>query len=229
MRLQSMQLNCRTQICSRTADPYTQNVINATLPIMQQNLGLQQNQQQNAANSANAFGGSRQGIQQGVTQAQGAQNMAQMAQQLNQANFAQAQQAGLSDVSAQNQVGLANQQNQRANLGRQNTDLLANQRRQRRRFTASTRCADIQSKRRPAAGRARQSSLGRSGHARQSADAEQCRQFRHVDLSKRFRAAGAGARTRSMRNWPSSVRPSSYPQQQLGVMESSLGMTPYGT
>ena len=43
-------------------NPYTQNVINATLPIMQQNLGLQQNQQQNAANSANAFGGSRQGI-----------------------------------------------------------------------------------------------------------------------------------------------------------------------
>ena len=81
-------------------NPYTQNVINATLPIMQQNLGLQQNQQQNAANSSNAFGGSRQAIQQGVTQAQGAQNMAQMAQQLNQANFGQAQQAGLSDVSA---------------------------------------------------------------------------------------------------------------------------------
>ena len=63
-------------------NPYTQSVINKTLPIMQQNLGLQQNQQQNAANSANAFGGSRQGVQQGVTQAQGAQNMAQMAAQL---------------------------------------------------------------------------------------------------------------------------------------------------
>ena len=58
-------------------NPYTQNVINSTLPIMQQNLGLQQNQQQNAANSSNAFGGSRQAIQQGVTQAQGRrQNMA---------------------------------------------------------------------------------------------------------------------------------------------------------
>ena len=80
-------------------NPYTQSVINSTLPIMQQNLGLQQNQQQNAANCADAFGGSRQGIQQGVTQAQGAQNMAQMAQQLNQANFTQAQAGAQGDIA----------------------------------------------------------------------------------------------------------------------------------
>ena len=72
-------------------NPYTQDVINTTLPIMQQNLALSQNQQQNAANRANAFGGSRQAIQQGVTQAQGAMGEGQMAAQLNQANFAQAQ------------------------------------------------------------------------------------------------------------------------------------------
>ena len=53
-------------------NPYTQDVINKTLPLMQQQLALAQNQQQNEANSANAFGGARQGIQQGVTQAQGA-------------------------------------------------------------------------------------------------------------------------------------------------------------
>ena len=80
-------------------NPYTQSVINSTLPIMQQNLGLQQNQAQNAANSAGAFGGSRQAIQQGVTQAQGAQNMAQMAQQLNQANFTQAQAGAQGDIA----------------------------------------------------------------------------------------------------------------------------------
>ncbi len=99
--------------------PYTQSVINATLPIMQQNLGLQQNQQQNAASSANAFGGSRQGVQQGVTQAQGAMNMAQMAAQLNQANFAQAQQAAQYDVGQQNQVGM-NNQGQANNMGQFN-------------------------------------------------------------------------------------------------------------
>ena len=72
-------------------------------------LGLQQNQQQNAANSANAFGGSRQAIQQGVTQAQGAQNMAQMAAQLNQANFAQAQTGAQGDIANNLQAQLANQ------------------------------------------------------------------------------------------------------------------------
>ena len=50
-------------------NPYTQSVINATLPIMQQANALNQNQIQNQANSANAFGGSRQGIQQGVPSA----------------------------------------------------------------------------------------------------------------------------------------------------------------
>jgi hypothetical protein len=90
-------------------NPYTQSVINTTLPIMQQQLGLSQNQQQNNANSANAFGGSRQAIQQGVTQAQGAQNMAQMAEQLNQANFGQAQAAATGDISRNLTAQQANQ------------------------------------------------------------------------------------------------------------------------
>ena len=90
-------------------NPYTQDVINTTLPIMEQGLALQQNQQQNAANSANAYGGSRQGIQQGVTQAQGALNEAQMAAQLNQANFAQATQGATGDISRNLTAQQANQ------------------------------------------------------------------------------------------------------------------------
>ena len=97
--------------------PFTQDVINRTLPIMQQQLGLQQNQQQNAANSANAFGGSRQGIQQGVTQAQGAMNMGQMAAGLNQANFGQAQAAAQQDITGRNQAALANQAAQQNQAG----------------------------------------------------------------------------------------------------------------
>ena len=38
-------------------NPYTQSVIDKTLPIMQQGLAQSQNQQQNAANLANAYGG----------------------------------------------------------------------------------------------------------------------------------------------------------------------------
>ena len=102
--------------------PYTQNVIDKTLPIMQQNLALSQNQQGNAASSAGAFGGSRQGVQQGVTQAQGALGMGQMAAQLNQANFQQAQQAAQSDVAAQNLAAFQNQSAQQAKI---NSDIQA--------------------------------------------------------------------------------------------------------
>ena len=80
-------------------NPFTQNVIDATLPLMQQQNALSQNQAANAANTANAFGGSRQGVQQGVAQAQGAMNIGQMASQLNQANFNQAQAAATGDIS----------------------------------------------------------------------------------------------------------------------------------
>ena len=152
-------------------NPYTQSVINSTLPIMQQNLALQQNQNQDQAAASNAFGGSRQAIQQGVTQAQGAQNMAQMAAQLNQANFGQAQAGAQGDIA---NTLKAQQGNQSAALQQ---------------------------------GATRQPGIGRPRHARQSADAEQHRQFRHVDLGRRLRAA-ARRRTTSMRNWPSSIRPS---------------------
>jgi hypothetical protein len=172
-------------------NPYTQSVINATLPIMQQGLALQQNQQADQAASANAFGGSRQGVQAGVTQAQGAMNMAQMAAQLNQANFGQAQQGALADVASRNQASLANQavqQNQEqmnlsaagglAGLGQQA------QTSQARNFTEQM-----------TAGTAEQQ------QAQNQLNAEQ----------QKFQSA-----------W-------GYPYQQLGVLQSALGQTPYGT
>jgi hypothetical protein len=172
-------------------NPYTQNVINATLPIMQQNLGLQQNQQQNAASSAGAFGGSRQGIQQGVTQAQGAQNMAQMAAQLNQANFGQAQSAAQQDISGRMQAALANQaaQQNQGGLNLQAAGGLA--------------------------------SLG------QQAQLNQARNFTEL--------ATAGAQQQQQAQNQINAQMGKfnqawmYPYQQLGVLQSALGMTPYGT
>lgn len=105
-------------------NPYTQSVIDTTLPIMQQANALTQNQQANAANSANAFGGSKQGVQQGVAQAQGALNIGQMAAQLNQANYAQAQTAAGTDVASQNAAKMANQTAQQNKI---NSDILASQ------------------------------------------------------------------------------------------------------
>ena len=94
------------------------------MPIMQQQNALSQNQQGNAANSANAFGGSRQGIQQGVAQAQGAMNIGQMLAGLNSANFTQAQAAATGDI---NRALAANQGNQTAQQAKINSDIAASQ------------------------------------------------------------------------------------------------------
>jgi len=171
-------------------NPYTQGVIDKTLPVMQQNLALSQNQNQNQANSANAFGGSRQAIQQGVTQAQGAQGMAQMAQQLNQANYTQAQTAAQSDISGRMQADLANQSAQQNQAG-----------------------LNLQ-----AAGGL--TTLGNAAQANQvknfgeqvtagSLEQQQAQNQINAQMQK-FQQAWA------------------YPGQQLGVLQSALGMTPYG-
>jgi hypothetical protein len=172
-------------------NPYTSSVINSTLPIMQQNLGLSQDQQQNAANSANAYGGSRQGVQQGVTQAQGALGMGQMAAQLNQANFGQAQAAAGTDVASQNAAQLANQQAAQAAT---NSNILAS------------------------------SGLGNLGLQQQQ---------NNVANFGMLSAAGGEEQQQSQNDINAQMakfqQAFTYPQQQLGMMESSLGMTPYDT
>src|SRR5215467_8315216 len=84
--------------------PYTQSVINASLPIMQQQLGQSLASNAGTAAQTGAFGGSRFGVQQGVAQAQGAQGMAQMAANLNAQNFGQAQAAATGDINRQLQA-----------------------------------------------------------------------------------------------------------------------------
>jgi hypothetical protein len=171
-------------------NPYTQNVIDKTLPVMQQNLALSQNQQANQAASSNAFGGSRQGVQAGVTQAQGAQGMAQMAAQLNQANYGQAQTAAQSDIAGRMQAALANQSAQQNQAG-----------------------LNLQ-----AAGGL--TGLGNAAQANQvknfgeqvtagSLEQQQAQNQINAQMQK-FQQAWA------------------YPGQQLGVLQSALGMTPYG-
>lgn len=171
-------------------NPYTQSVISSTLPIMQQNLALSQNQQQNQANAANAFGGSRMGVQQGVTQAQGAQGMAQMAAQLNQANFGQAQTAAQSDIATNLQGQLANQSAQQNQAG-----------------------LNLQ-----AAG-----GLGALGNAAQQAQLQNFgEQVTAGSLEQQQAQNQINAQMAKFQNaW-------AYPGQQLGVLQSALGMTPYG-
>jgi hypothetical protein len=172
-------------------NPYTSSVINATLPIMQQNLALSQDQNQDAAASSNAFGGSRQAIQQGVTQAQGALGMGQMAAQLNQANFTQAQQGAESDVAAQN---TAQAQNQAAGLTQEQ---LVNQ--------ASAGLGTLGTQQ-------MQNNVANYGMLTSAGGFEQQQAQNQINAQMaQFQQANQ------------------YPTQQLGIMESALGMTPYDT
>ena len=170
-------------------NPYTQSVINATLPLMQQQNALNQNQIGNQANSANAFGGSRQGIQQGVAQAQGAQNIGQMASQLNQANFQQAQAGAQFDITGQNQAALANQAAQQ-NQGNLNLQAA--------------------------------SGLGALGN---QAQLSQARNFTEQMTAGQMQQAQAQDQINAqMAKFQNAAN---YPNQQLSILQSALGMTPY--
>ena len=171
-------------------DPYTQDVINTSLPIMQQQLG--ETLASNAGNAVNqgAFGGSRFGVQQGTAQAQGALGMANMAAGLNQANFQQAQAAATGDI---NRTFQANQGNQTAQQAKINSDIQA----------ASGLNQTAQN-----AGQLAQNAYGMQN----TAGAQQMAQAQsdiNAQMQKFQQAWG-------------------YPTQQLGALQSALGMTPYG-
>ena len=91
-------------------NPFTQNVINSGL----QSLDIQRQQALNQVGDqalrTGAFGGSRQGISEGVTNAGSAMQAGQLASQLQAQNFAQAQQAAQNDINRNLQAQLANQQ-----------------------------------------------------------------------------------------------------------------------
>ena len=238
-------------------NPYTQDVINTTLPIMQQNLAMSQNQQQNAANSAGAFGGSRQAIQQGVTQAQGAMGMAQMAAGLNQANFAQAQAAGEYDVGQANQmgqfnagqanqVGMAN--TQQANTVGMNNQTLADQ-------MASSNAAQANQVGLANMAAANQMGQFNAGSLNTAALANQAAQQNQGALNLQASAGlgglGNAAQQQQLQNFGEQTaaggmeqqqaqneinanmaafqQANQYPYQQLSLLQSALGMTPYET
>jgi len=190
-------------------NPFTQNVINTTLPIYQQNLGLQQAGNQNAANAANAFGGSRMGVQQGVTQAQGAQGMAQMAEQLNAANFAQAQAAGQFDVGQLNQIATTNQAAQQANLNRNLQAQTTNQAAQQAKINSDILASQ---------------GLTNTGTAMNQAN---------VANYGMLTSAGAGQSMQAQNEINSQIskfnEARNYPNSQLNTLLAALGMTPHDT
>jgi Chaperone of endosialidase len=208
-------------------NPYTKDVINATIPIMQQQNALSQDQLGNAASSARAFGGSRQGVQQGVAQAQGAQNIGQMLAQLNQANYAQAQGAAGQDIANRLTASQSNQASQQQNLNRnllsQTTNQAANAADLNRSLAAQTTNqgaaqAKINSDILASQG------LGNLGNTMNSVNAS------NAGL---LSAAGASQSMQAQNQINAQMakfqQANQYPQQQLATLLSALGMTPHDT
>ena len=95
---------------SNYMNPYTQNVINSGL----QSLDIQRQQALNQVGDqavrTGAFGGSRQGVSEGITNAGAAMQAGQLASGLQAQNFAQAQTGAQNDINRNFQGQLANQQ-----------------------------------------------------------------------------------------------------------------------
>lgn len=93
-------------------NPYTNDVVNTTLADLAQARGQQQVSDDAAATAANAFGGTRQAVQNALTTNDYLRNVASTTANLNQSNYANAQAAALADINNQLAASQANAGNQ---------------------------------------------------------------------------------------------------------------------
>lgn len=105
-------------------NPYTQQVLDNSLNAIDRTRQQQQVQNASAATAAGAFGGSRHGVVEALTNEAALRQSGDVASQLNQANFNQAQQAIMSDQNRALQAGMFNAGNdQQTNLANQAAQL----------------------------------------------------------------------------------------------------------
>ncbi len=90
-------------------NPYQGDVVNATLNQLNQARGMAQNATNQQATAENAFGGSRSGVANALTNQYYDQDTASTLANLNSQNFSQAQTAATSDINRQLQAAQANQ------------------------------------------------------------------------------------------------------------------------
>lgn len=91
-------------------NPYTQQVINTTMQDLESQRQMQQREMGAAAQRAGAFGGSRHGVTESLTNLGFGQQMANTAAQLRQQGYTQAQNIAQQDLARQQQASLSNQQ-----------------------------------------------------------------------------------------------------------------------
>lgn len=94
---------------SQYQNPFTQQVIDTSMADLERQRQMQMNQLGAEATRAGAFGGSRQGVAESLTNEAFARQGGQMAANLRQAGFNTAQQMAGQDIANRMQAGLANQ------------------------------------------------------------------------------------------------------------------------
>jgi hypothetical protein len=149
------------------------------------------------------------GVQQGITQAQGAQGMAQMAQQLNAANFGQAQSAAQQDIANRLAASQSNQAAQQTNLNRNLQAQTTNQGAQQAKINSDILASQ---------------GLANLGDSQQRANA-----VNYTMLSQAGAGEQASAQDQINAQMAKFQQANSYPQQQLATLLSALGMTPHDT
>jgi hypothetical protein len=193
---------------SKYMNPYTSDVINASLPIMQQQLGQSLAANAGTAAQTGAFGGSRFGVQQGTAQAQGALGMANMAAGLNAQNFNQAQAAATGDINRSLTADTTNQASQQTDLARALQAQGMNQTAQQNKINSDIQAA---------------SGLNTTGQgvAQQANNAFTMQNTAGTQEMSNAQDQINAQMSKFQQAW-------GYPTQQLGVLQSALGMTPYG-
>ena len=94
---------------SQYMNPYTQNVINTTMSDLEAGRQMQMRQAGAQAQAAGAFGGSRLGVSESLTNQAFANQAANTVANLRQQGYTQAQNIAQQDLARQMQAGLANQ------------------------------------------------------------------------------------------------------------------------
>ena len=146
---------------------------------------------------------------------------------LNSANFAQAQAAATGDINRNLTAATQNQNSQQTDLARQNTDLLANQ---------SANAADLnrslsaQTSNQTAQQNKINSDIQASQGLTNTGDSMSKNNVANFNM---LQSAGAGQSMQAQNEINAQMakfnQAFNYPQQQLGTLESSLGMTPHDT
>jgi hypothetical protein len=172
-------------------NPFTQNVIDTSMQTLEQQRKQALAGVGGAAASQKAFGGSRQGVQEGVTNAQSAIGAGQLAAGLNQANFTQAQGAAGQDIASRFAADSANQ----------NADL---------------------------SGAGLRLNAANSGAANAGAAQQSWQQSVLAGLQGQSMLQGQDqAKLDAARQLYGEQQ--QYPVQQLSILQSALGQTPYGS